>query len=100
MDALDEVSRQLDIPVARGDGIDDWVATRQMDEFIEYRALDVSARQVPNVLEMGLSDAVYLLESMGLEVRVKGRGKVREQSLSPGTRISNGDVITLTMSFQ
>jgi cell division protein FtsI (penicillin-binding protein 3) len=97
---LDEVSRYLDIPVAGDEGISDWVATRRTDEFIEYRGLDVSSNRVPNVLEMGISDAVFLLESLGLEVRVIGRGKVREQSLPPGTLVRRGDVVTLTMSFQ
>ncbi len=98
-DAMDHVSGYLDIPVKTDEELSEWIATRQTDEFIEYRSLNVSDHLVPNVEEMGLSDAVYLLESLGLKVIVKGRGKVKEQSLPPGTLISRGDALTLTMSF-
>jgi cell division protein FtsI (penicillin-binding protein 3) len=33
---------------------------------------------------MGLKDALFLLEGIGLNVQVKGRGKVSVQSLAPG----------------
>lgn len=45
---------------------------------------------VPDVTGMGARDAVYLLESNGVRVRLKGRGKVKTQSLMPGKRIQAG----------
>jgi cell division protein FtsI (penicillin-binding protein 3) len=48
---------------------------------------------------MGAKDAVFLLESAGLKVVVKGRGSVKSQSIAPGTRINKGDLIELEMSF-
>jgi cell division protein FtsI (penicillin-binding protein 3) len=39
---------------------------------------------VPNVVGMGAKDAVYLLETYGLRVKVQGRGKVKSQSCSAG----------------
>jgi cell division protein FtsI (penicillin-binding protein 3) len=50
-------------------------------------------------VDMGLKDAVYLLESRGLKVMVHGRGTVRQQSLPPGSVIRNGEVVTLGMSI-
>jgi cell division protein FtsI (penicillin-binding protein 3) len=50
----------------------------------------VADRTVPSVVGMGLKDALYLLENRGCRVRVEGVGKVRRQSLAPGTRASNG----------
>ena len=41
---------------------------------------------VPNVVGMGLRDAVYALENRGLQVQVEGFGKVARQSILPGTR--------------
>lgn len=41
--------------------------------------------KVPDVKGMGARDAVYLLESRGIKVRIQGRGKVVEQSLAPGS---------------
>ncbi|MCB0571649.1 MAG: transpeptidase family protein [Phaeodactylibacter sp.] len=42
--------------------------------------------QVPNVVGLGLRDAVYVLENLGLNVDVEGFGKVSRQSILPGTR--------------
>lgn len=48
---------------------------------------------VPNVLGMGLRDALYLLENKGLKVKVNGNyGKVKQQSIRPGTK-ANGQNI-------
>jgi cell division protein FtsI (penicillin-binding protein 3) len=54
---------------------------------------------VPNVLDMGLKDAVYLLEECGLRVKADGRGTVREQSLQPGLKLQKGATIHLKMSI-
>ncbi len=40
---------------------------------------------VPNVMGMGLRDAVYLLESQGYKVQTKGRGKIVDQKPAAGT---------------
>jgi len=77
----------------------DWVMTRKMDDHIVIDAMNVKEGIVPNVKEMGLKDAVYLLEKEGMVVRVRGRGKVVEQSVLPGSIIHPGSQITLTMSF-
>ncbi len=53
---------------------------------------------VPDVTGMGLKDAVYMLESSGLQVTVSGRGKVRGQSITPGSRINKGQNIVLQLS--
>lgn len=44
---------------------------------------------IPNVVGMGLKDALYLLENMGLRVITSGTGRVREQSIDPGTPIEH-----------
>lgn len=52
---------------------------------------------MPNVVGMGLKDALFLLESRGLKVSFSGRGSVRYQSIAPGTRISRGGAVTITL---
>ena len=42
---------------------------------------------MPNVKGMGLKDALYLLENIGVKVSVKGKGKVINQSVAPGTAL-------------
>jgi len=53
---------------------------------------------VPNVVGMGLKDAMYVLENSGLRVRFAGRGVVRTQSIRPGIRIAEGNVIFIQLS--
>ena len=77
----------------------EWVITTKRDTFIEYTQLNIKENLVPNVKEMGLKDALFLLENAGLEVEVKGRGKIKSQSILPGTRIKKGDKIIIEMSF-
>ncbi len=52
---------------------------------------------VPDVTGMGAKDAVYLLESRHIKARVKGRGKVKSQSIHAGTAIKQGMVCELIL---
>ena len=53
---------------------------------------------MPDVAGMALRDAVYLLEKEGLVIHIKGKGKVRAQSVAPGTLIKRGQTIVLELS--
>lgn len=55
--------------------------------------------QVPDVRGLSLRDALFLLENHGYKVLTEGRGKVKEQSLEPGTGPdkTTGKRITLTL---
>ena len=57
-----------------------------------------SAVITPNVVGMGLKDAVYLLENMGLKVSVTGRGRVINQSLTAGTNFNKTQTISLILN--
>ncbi len=52
---------------------------------------------VPDVRGMGARDALYLLEKSGMKVTIQGRGKVVEQSITPGTPIKADRPILLTL---
>ena len=54
---------------------------------------------VPDVRGMGATDALYLLEKLGLRVELNGVGHVRSQSLQRNTRFRKGDRIQLTLSM-
>ena len=57
-----------------------------------------TAFTTPNVVGMGLKDAVYLAENKGLKVVATGRGRVINQSLLPGTTFKKGQNITLFLN--
>jgi len=52
---------------------------------------------VPSVKGMLLKDAVYILENRGLSVSSLGAGRVAEQTLAPGTKITAGMKIHLDL---
>lgn len=63
-----------------------------MKGFIQYENL------IPNVKGMGVKDAIYMLERVGLKVKIIGKGKVSSQSLRAGTRIKIGQRIILNLA--
>ena len=96
---------ELDIPV-------DWDASttfrsdkqvwghaenREGEVLLTDAGVDISLDKVPNVRGLGAKDAIYLLESCGLSVRISGRGKVRSQSIQPGAAVRKGQIIYLTL---
>jgi cell division protein FtsI (penicillin-binding protein 3) len=54
--------------------------------------------KVPDVTGLGLKDAVYLLENMGLKVQAKGRGKVIYQSLAQNSDYHKGQSINIQLN--
>ena len=53
---------------------------------------------IPGVIGMGLKDAVYLMEKLGLTVRVNGKGRVMSQSLAVGANFKKGQTVTLLLN--
>ncbi len=53
---------------------------------------------IPNVVGMGLKDAVYLAENKGLKVSITGRGRVVSQSLPAGATFKKGQQLTLFLN--
>jgi len=75
----------------------DWVEAKPDEDGLELNNREVQKGIVPNVKGMGATDAVYLLETNGMRVSVKGRGKVKSQSIKSGAKIQRGQSIVLTL---
>ena len=52
---------------------------------------------VPNVIGMGARDAVYQMESRGVKTKLRGRGRVKSQSIFAGTAVRQGMVCELIL---
>jgi len=76
----------------------DWVRVTTNANNIEFSSIKLEKGIVPNVVGMGASDAIYLLENRGLKVIVDGRGTVTNQSLEQGAVIEKGQTITIKLS--
>jgi len=53
---------------------------------------------MPNLKGMPAMDVISLLENMGLKVEVKGSGKVKSQSIEPGTKVQTNQTIRIELS--
>ncbi len=58
----------------------------------------VKEKTMPDVRNMTLRDALYVLENMDVKVAAKGRGKVLMQDVIPGTAILKNQTITLLLN--
>ena len=53
---------------------------------------------MPVLTGLGLKDAVYLCENLGLKINVKGKGKVEDQSIEAGSPIAKGQIINISLN--
>ena len=59
----------------------------------------IKDEQIPDVSGLSAGDAIFMLENMGLVVKIKGRGLVKRQSLVPGYVFRKGDHIYLNLEI-
>lgn len=90
---------KLNIKTVVAKNLGDWVYTQKGDKCIKLGNKSNIENLMPDVVSMGLKDALYLLENKGLLVQVIGRGSIRSQSIAPGSRISKGQKVVIELSF-
>ena len=74
-----------------------WGTTKTGISSINITSTTADKRVIPDVMGMGLADALYLLESRGLEVTFTGSGKVVYQSKEAGAALHYGDKIKIRL---
>ncbi len=75
-----------------------WASVYTRDYQPVMKTSMVRRQVMPNVKGMGLKDAIYLLENMGVKVGVIGKGKIVTQSVAPGTTLGKGITVILELS--
>ena len=75
----------------------EWVELQTSGTSVQLISRPITGKLMPNVLNMGARDAVYLLGNMGLDIVMSGHGKVCKQSIQPGTYTRKGQRIGLTL---
>ncbi|CAM1370936.1 Penicillin-binding protein [Tenacibaculum litoreum] len=78
------------------DGISEETLDKEYQEY--YQKLRKYKTIMPKVIGMSGMDAIALLENMGLKVKFSGVGKVTEQSVERGEKVSQGATIYLKLS--
>ena len=88
--------KHLKLPVLQQSG-DEWVKTNVKPGRVEISERKNAKNVIPNVVGLVAKDAVYLIENCGMNVRLKGYGKVVKQSQTPGKPIYRGGLVELTL---
>ena len=96
---ISNICQILDLPVDTSSAHTDWIVTQPNGQHIKFLPRYAREGIVPNVKGMGIRDAIYLLENLGLKTTVHGRGIIIDQSIKPGTRISKGSNIVLELTI-
>lgn len=87
----------MDIDFEKSSDLDFSVLALDTLEQLQLKGRRTKLEKVPNVVGMGLRDAVFVLESLGLNVEVSGSGKVVNQSIRPGTML-RGQTVALRLN--
>lgn len=64
---------------------------------VDIHTSEADRTTMPDVVGMGLKDALYMLESRGLHVTFTGKGSVRSQSIPAGRKIRAGQHVAITL---
>ncbi len=99
MKQIEEVTYQLSPRAARQSGNGQWGAA-SVDSLSRVEVTDIpfSTTTMPNVVGMGLKDALFMLESRGLRVTFSGKGTVRAQSIKADSKISSGTTVNIRLN--
>lgn len=95
---LTELLEEFKIPFKNNDSKSKWIVPLRTDSTISIANRIVRENYVPNVKGMGAKDATFILENLGLNVSIVGKGSVYRQSINPEQPIIKGQNITLELS--
>ncbi len=95
---IDLVLQELNIQSdSKNKTASDWVDTKARQKSVELINQKINKKLVPDVVGMGARDAVWLLESLGLKVKITGRGTVKKQSIVVGKTIKKNMTVLLEL---
>jgi cell division protein FtsI (penicillin-binding protein 3) len=88
-DELEMLFREINVSYP-GSRSFDWFTYKSGEQGPEVTPIPPVEDKVPDVTGMGARDAVYMLESAGIKVKISGKGKVKRQSLPAGIKVTAG----------
>lgn len=102
MEATEQVLEELGIPFRQDWDADEtgktvWGKAENSGNSVTLISNNTPMEIVPDVKGMGAKDAVFLLESRGLRVRIEGVGRVVSQSLPPHSKYKKGQTIHIKL---
>ena len=92
------IAKVLSLKTAITDENVNYVWAQINNETFNLKALQTKESEVPQLIGMGLRDALTILENQKIGVKVIGRGVIKKQSLTAGTKVFKGSTITIELS--
>ena len=92
-----KIAKALDIDKVSGQPETPIVQTKKENNKVLLVNQETPAGVIPDVRGMGAKNAIYLLENVGLQVKINGYGKVKTQSISPGSNYKKGQTVFLSL---
>lgn len=77
---------------------DNWSSVNNNNYKTVVKPAEVPGHTMPDVTNMTLKDALFVLESMDLKVIVKGKGKVVAQDIAPGSTPRKNGTVTILLN--
>jgi cell division protein FtsI (penicillin-binding protein 3) len=97
-EAISELNKRFHI---RFDFKEDWSYAKLKSDSLRKTGIakiSTTAKTIPDVRSMGIDDAVFLLENIGVKVGFTGKGKVVAQSHPAGSPVVKGSFIQLVLN--
>lgn len=77
---------------------DSWTTVYDAQYKPVVKSTPLKNNQMPDVRNMTMKDALFLLESLDMKVTVRGRGKVVAQDILPGASIKKNTTVTILLN--
>jgi len=95
---MKQVMQSLRVTYNDSTGKSDWGKMYSYNYQPVLNEKPIDKKLVPDVKGMGLRDALALLEERNIKVQTRGIGKVKQQSIQPGTVLTKNETLTLELN--
>ena len=94
---LKRVLKSIGVPVEWSGEKDEWIMSESAEGKVMVEKRYIGNTTMPNVIGMGVKDALYILENRGLQVSLKGSGKIVSQSIPAGKTFNINDAVEIIL---
>ncbi len=95
---VDRVLKQLNIPFISTEPLSGMVTVAREEGRISVKPVSKDDRVLPDIIGMGLKDALPMLENLGYQVRISGYGRITAQNPPAGTPRDSVGIVELQLA--
>ena len=95
---ITRVMQTLNMQMSDSSNNASWTTVYGVQKSLNATPKTFDDKTMPELKGMGLKDAVYICENMGLKLNVKGKGKVGVQSIVAGQQVVKGQLVELELN--